>query len=716
MNSLTDREATALLGPEDGVRLAGVLPAGRPWPLGAQRDGAGLNLAVWAPDATALYLCLFDESGERELLRWRLPACTDGVWHGHLSLASDQPLVYGWRAEGPWDPAQGLRHNPAKLLLDPYARELVGRYEGELTLYQGHDRHDPRLQDTCDSAAVALKARVRAEGDGPPAAPPVPDQHRVAWADTVLCEVHVKGATRLHPQIPEALRGTYLGLSHPVMIEHWRRLGVTTLSLLPVHARADEARLQNLGLSNYWGYNTIGFFAPEPRYATRPERALDELRAMVDALHEAGLEVVLDVVYNHTAESDELGPTLSLRGLANRHYYCLPDNDRAHYVNWTGCGNCLNLSEPRVVQLVIDSLRYWVQEIGVDGFRFDLAPVLGRGADGRFDRRHSFFAAVQADPVLARVKLIAEPWDLGPGGYQLGGFPPGWAEWNDQVRDTLRRWWLRGAGDRGGFVHRFAASSAQFQHSGRAPTATVNFITAHDGFTLRDLVSYDHKHNLANGEINRDGHHHNNSWNCGSEGPTGDAQVLATRARLQRALLATLLLAQGTPMLLAGDEIGQSQHGNNNAYCQDNSVTWLDWAGADMALAGWVGGILALRRAHPALRMAHWLTGREDGRGRSDVRWRHPDGHEMSGADWSADRVDHALTIELWSASDHVLVLVNPNDADRVIVLPPGPWQREACSATGSLQAPGAVTGGVNCPARCLQVWVPAKTTTIRTV
>jgi len=650
---------------------------GSPWPLGAELVPEGVNFAVWAPDATRLEVCLFDADGAQELARHELPVCTDGVWHGCLGGAA-AGLVYGLRAHGPWDLAQGHRFNPAKVLLDPWAKSVIGRYGGapgvDLSLYLGHSEADPALPDTRDNAAVALKARVL------PPAPVVDDAERPhCSADhTVLCELHVRSTTQLHPDIPAALRGSYAALAHPAMLDHWRSLGVTSLSLLPVHARADEARLQQQGLSNHWGYSSIAFLAPEPRYwsgrpGTTPE---SECRDMVRAAHAAGLEVVLDVVFNHTGETDELGPTLSMRGLANARYYHLGTQRRDCYINWTGCGNCLNLAEPRVVELVLGSLRHWVQAYGVDGFRFDLAPVLARGRDGRFSAESGFFAALQADPVLSRTKLIAEPWDIGPGGYQLGGFPPGWSEWNDQYRDTMRAWWLRGAGDRGVFAHRFAGSSAQFHHDRRQPTASVNFITAHDGFTLRDLVTYDHKHNHANGEHNRDGHHHNSSWNCGVEGETTDPTVRALRLRLQRALLATLLLSQGTPMLLAGDEIGHSQQGNNNAYCQDNVLSWLDWAGQDTDLLATTRRLLALRRDWPALRIGQWLTGQPDPHGRTDVVWRHPDGHRLVDADWRSI-TDRALLVHLHAAAGpQVLLVFNPETDDRRCRLPANiDWQ-----------------------------------------
>lgn len=675
-----------------------VVEAGSPWPLGAEVVAHGVNVAVWAPDATRLELCLFDETGTKERSRHDLPVCTDGVWHGVL-IGAEAGLVYGLRAHGPWAPGQGHRFNPAKVLLDPWAKAVVGRYGGtpgaDLSLYLGHSEADQMFPDTRDNAAVALKARVVS-----PVVPVSEDERPRRSADeTVLCELHVRSTTMRHPDVPAALRGSYAAMAHPVVLDHWRALGVTTLSLLPVHARADEARLQQQGLSNHWGYSSIGFLAPEPRYwsgqpGSTPE---SECRDMVRAAHAAGLEVVLDVVFNHTGETDECGPTLSMRGLANARYYHLDAERRDRYVNWTGCGNCLNLAEPRVVELVIGSLRHWVQAYGVDGFRFDLAPVLARGRDGQFSAASGFFAALQSDPVLSRIKLIAEPWDIGPGGYQLGGFPPGWSEWNDQYRDTMRVWWLRGAGDRGVFAHRFAGSSAQFHHDRRQPTASVNFITAHDGFTLRDLVTYDHKHNHANGEHNRDGHHHNSSWNCGVEGPSDDADVQALRTRLQRALLATLLLSQGTPMLLAGDEIGHSQRGNNNAYCQDNDLTWLDWPGADDDLLMTTRRLLALRHEVPALRIGRWLTGQPDAQGCTDVVWWHPDGRPLGGDDW-ASNTDRVLVVCLRTATGSAaLIVFNPESEARLCRLPApaqAPWEA-AFDSTRPNAAPD-LTGPTN--------------------
>ncbi|MEY4747970.1 MAG: glycogen debranching enzyme GlgX [Pseudomonadota bacterium] len=717
------------------------LTAGLAYPLGASLGAQGANIAVWAPDASRVELCLFDARGEVEQQRLDLPACTDGVWHGHLagSPASLDGQVYGLRVHGAWAPAEGLRFNPNKVLLDPWAEEVVGQYAGDTARYHGHDARHPEQPDGHDNARAAVKGRI---------VTPLPASQRpggltppIPRAQTVIYELHVKGASMLHPEVPAALRGTYAGLAHPAMLRHFKRLGVTSLCLLPVHARADEARLQALGLTNYWGYSTLSWLAPEPRYAQKPEAVRSEFAAMVGELHAAGLEVLLDVVYNHSGETDARGPLLSLRGLANRHYYRTDPADRSRYIDWSGCGNTLNLAEPRVVELVVGSLRHWVSCYGVDGFRFDLASILGRGADGHFSGSAGFFAAVRSDPVLAGVKLIAEPWDVAPGGYQVGGFPPGWSEWNDQFRDTLRCWWLGSpaplgnrphAADRGMLAHRLAASSSQFHHSGRAPTASVNFLTAHDGYTLRDTVSYQQRHNLANGEDNRDGHQSNHSWNCGVEGPSDDGQVEQRRARLQRAMLASLLLAQGTPMLLAGDELGHSQQGNNNAYCQDNPLTWLDWSGPQAAgLIECVARLTALRRQHAALRPERWLTGRADDRGWRDVIWLHPQGHELHGADW-ADATERALAVRLIApiqradgraggyadghaaggratgalsdaeavARDEValLLLINPQPGPCNFVIPAARWQVVYCSSTPDGASPSgsaSLRGGV---------------------
>ncbi|AMO38993.1 glycogen debranching enzyme [Thauera humireducens] len=667
------------------------LAPGRPAPLGAHcvADGeqAGVNFAVWAPDATRLELCLFDDRGEHELQRHDLPCCSEGVWHGLLPGAGPG-LVYGLRAHGPWAPHQGHRFNPAKLLLDPWAQEVVGSYgrrgpgpaddaalAAELALHLGHLPKTPEQPDPRDNARHALKARVPASALYA-ARPPRP---RIARDRMVLYEIHVRSLTMRHPAIEPALRGSYAALAHPAMLAHYRELGITTLNLLPVHFRADEAALQLRGLSNHWGYSPIAWLVPETRYwSGRPGTSpAGEFRDMVDTLHAAGIEVVLDVVFNHTAETDASGPTLSLRGLANARYYHLVPGNPAHDQNWTGCGNSVKLAESRVVELVVGALRHWATHYGVDGFRFDLASTLGRDRHGNFNRDAGFFTALQADPILADLKWIAEPWDLGAGGYQLGAFPTGWMEWNDQYRDTMRAWWLRGIGDRGVFAHRLAGSSAQFHHDARAPTASINYLAAHDGFTLRDLVSYDHKHNHANGENNRDGHHHNASWNCGVEGETDNIEVNERRHRLQRALMATLLCSQGTPMLLAGDEIGHSQGGNNNAYCQDNATTWLDWAAADRDLLACTRRLLQLRHRWAALRIGRWLSPAAEATPDSaSALWLRADGTALTGGDW-AGTADRALAVRLDPGAGKgspALVLVNPEASPRRFVLPAGAW------------------------------------------
>jgi glycogen operon protein len=645
---------------------------GRGWPLGAQVEAGGVNVAVYSTHASSIELCVFDPQGLRELDRMPLPGHSGDVWHGFLRGAS-AGLVYGLRAHGPWRPEEGLRFNPHKLLLDPYAREIVGTFEWRDEHFDA-DRTQRRRMDTRDNAAHALKARVVAD-----LAPYAGQRPATPMADTVLLELHVKGYTQLHPDVPPALRGTYAGLASDAALAHLKRLGITAVSLLPVHQHLDEERLVARGLRNYWGYNTIGYFAAEPRYAAGASPR-DEFRAMVARLHAAGIEVIVDVVYNHTAESDEAGPTLSWRGLDNPSYYRLAPGDPERLENYTGCGNTLDLRHPRVLQMVMDSLRYWVRTMGVDGFRFDLAPVLGRG-DHRFELSAPFFHAVMQDPVLAGVKLIAEPWDVGPGGWQLGEFPRGWLEWNDRYRDGMRGYWL-GRTPRGEFAQRLAGSSDVFRRRHRLPVDSVNFITAHDGYTLRDLVSYEHKHNEANGEGNRDGHAHNHSWNAGVEGDTDDPAVLALRARLQRALLATLLLSQGTPMLAAGDELGHTQGGNNNPYCQDNPTTWIDWARADDALVAFTARVLHLRRELLPLG-ARWYTGRPDAQGREDLAWWEAGGSRLHGDAWSspAARAMGALIHAPGKAARPLMLLANPQADDLAFVLPPGPWQALVDSA-----------------------------------
>src|SRR5690242_7437705 len=537
---------------------------GRPYPRGATWDGEGVNFALFSANATRVELCLFDPKGRREMQRIDLIEQTDQVWHCYLPEARPG-LLYGYRVHGPYKPDEGHRFNPNKLLLDPYARSLEGplRWSDALFGYTiGHRREDLSL-DRRDSASGMPRCKVidPAFTWGEDRRPKVP------WHDTVIYELHVRGFTMQHPEVPPALRGTYAGLCSGPVIEHFKRLGVTSIELMPVHAFVDERAFVQKGLRNYWGYNTIGFFAPEARYSASGKPA--EFKTMVKSLHSAGLEVILDVVYNHTAEGNQLGPTLSFRGIDNASYYRLVGENRRYYMDFTGCGNTLNMQDPNVLQLIMDSLRYWVTEMHVDGFRFDLASALARELH-EVDRLGSFFDTIGQDPVLSQVKLIAEPWDVGSGGYQVGNFPPGWNEWNDQYRDTLRAYWKGDGGLIGDFARRFTGSSDLYEASGRKPHASINFVTAHDGFTLQDLVSYNDKHNGANGEDNRDGSNDNRAWNCGVDGPTQDPTIQRLRIQQKRNLIATLLLSQGVPMLLAGDEIGRSQRGNNNAYCQDN--------------------------------------------------------------------------------------------------------------------------------------------------
>jgi glycogen operon protein len=602
---------------------------GRPSPLGATWDGQGVNFAIFSEHATRVELCLFDSpAAASEAVRILLPEQTAHVWHGYLpDVGVGQ--VYGYRVHGPFAPDQGHRFNARKLLLDPYAKTIARA----LVSHDGVHGEEAGQRDV-DSAAVAPLASVLAssfdwEGDR---------QLRIPWRDTIVYEVHVRGFTRRHPGVPEAQRGTFAGLASPAALEHLQALGVTAVELLPVHFPIDERFLTERGRSNYWGYNTLGFFAPNPRYAASGAAgAVDEFKSMVRSLHAAGIEVILDVVYNHTAEGDQRGPTLSFRGIDNAAYYRLAD-DRRHYVDFTGCGNSLNVAHPRVLQLIMDSLRYWVLEMHVDGFRFDLASALARELL-EVDRLGSFFDIIQQDPVLSEVKLIAEPWDLGPGGYQVGNFPVLWTEWNGKYRDTVRRFWKGDGGLLGELASRLAGSSDLYQHTGRSPHASLNFITAHDGFTARDLVSYERKHNEANGEQNRDGSDHNDSWNCGWEGETQDEGIRRLRAQQQRNLLGTLLLSQGVPMLLAGDELGHTQQGNNNAYCQDSPIAWLDWELSEeqRALLKFVRELIHLRKSEPVFRRRRFFQGRPiHGSELKDLYWVRPDGLEMSHGDWSA--------------------------------------------------------------------------------
>jgi isoamylase len=600
---------------------------GRPYPLGATYDGTGTNFSLFSEAAEAVELCLFDADGAEQ--RVALTEVDGFCWHAYLPRVGVGQR-YGYRVHGPWDPASGHRCNPNKLLLDPYAKAVDGGVDWHQACFP-YSFGDPGSRNDDDSAPHVPKAVVVSPyfdwgADRPPDVP---------LHESVIYEVHVKGFTATHPDIPEALRGTYAGLAHPVAIDYLRSLGVTAVEVLPVHQFVHDYRLVEQGLRNYWGYNSIGFLAPHNEYSASGSdgQQVPEFKAMVRALHEAGIEVILDVVYNHTAEGNHLGPILSFKGIDNAAYYRLVPDDRAHYYDTTGTGNSLNMAHPHALQLIMDSLRYWVTEMHVDGFRFDLAATLARQFHD-VDRLSSFFDLVQQDPVISQVKLIAEPWDLGEGGYQVGNFPPQWSEWNGKYRDTVRDVWRGQPAVVGELASRLTGSSDLYQADSRRPSASVNFVTAHDGFTLRDLVSYNEKHNEANGEGNRDGESHNRSWNCGVEGPTDDPAVLALRARQQRNLLATLFLSQGVPMLLSGDEVGRSQGGNNNAYCQDNEVSWFDWANTDDELLAFTTELIALRRDHPVFRRRRWFQGRPL-RSTPDIVWLRPDGTEMTETDWT---------------------------------------------------------------------------------
>ena len=599
---------------------------GRPFPLGVHLRDGGANVAVYSAAADAVDLCLFDADGAET--RVPLPGRDDGIWHAFVpGLATGQ--LYGFRVHGPWDPDAGLRSNPNKLLLDPYARAISGSVTFGPAAY-GYDVDDPGQPSALDSAPVMPRS-VLVEPCDRRERGPRPDHH---LNDSVIYEIHVKGFTARHPDVPPELRGTYAGLAHPAAVGHLRRLGVTAVELLPVHHHVSEPFLAARGLTNYWGYNTIGYLAPHAGYsaavrAGRPGGEVAEFRDMVTALHEAGIEVILDVVYNHTAEGDASGPTISFRGLDNAAYYRLDPDDRSRYVDTSGCGNALNVGDPTCLRLIMDSLRYWVTEMGVDGFRFDLAPSLAR-QDGSFSRLAAFFDLVWQDPVIAQVKLIAEPWDVGQGdSYDVGRFPPGWSEWNGRFRDTVRDLWRSHDGLLPDLATRLAGSSDLYGRRRRGPDASINLVTVHDGFTLTDLVSYDHKHNEANTEHNRDGTDDNRSWNCGVEGPSTDPEVTALRDRQRRALLSTLLLARGVPLLLGGDELGRTQGGNNNAYCQDNPITWIDWSSVDASLCDFTASLIALRHAHPALRRRGYPV--DPGA----MRWFRPDGAAMTGSDWT---------------------------------------------------------------------------------
>ena len=650
------------------------LESGQPYPLGATWDGLGANFAVFSANADGIDLCLFDPSGRREIARMPLPECTDEVWHGYLPNAH-LGLLYGFRAHGRYEPEEGHRFNPHKLLLDPYARQVAGQVQWSDALFgyrvasgRGDLSYDRRDSAVAMPKAVLVDDSFSWGDDRPPQTP---------WSDTVIYEAHVRGLSMLRDDVLPHQRGTFAALAHPAFIEHVKRMGVTAVELLPVHGFVQDRYLVSQGLRNYWGYNTLSFFAPEPRYLSAGDR--NEFKVAIRRLHAAGLEVILDVVYNHTAEGSELGPTLSFRGLDNRSYYRLVKDEPRYCINDTGTGNTLNLSHPRVLQMVMDSLRYWVTHYRIDGFRFDLGVTLGREEYG-FDPGSGFFDVLRQDPVLCRVKLISEPWDIGPGGYQLGHHPPGFAEWNDRFRDNVRRFWRGDAGQRAELAARLSGSGDIFDRRARRPWASVNFIASHDGFTLKDIVSYAERHNEANGEDNRDGHSENYSANWGAEGPTDDPEIRERRARLERAMLATVYLALGTPMLLGGDEFGRTQNGNNNAYCQDNETSWIDWSlleGPDGQILADFGAALAkARHDYPLLRCRSFLYGdRELAPGITDIAWFDEKAQTPSPDDWNAAEA-RLLTLRRAAHGDDgticvMTLMLNATQEPRSFRIPP---------------------------------------------
>ena len=641
---------------------------GEPYPLGATWDGKGVNFALFSANAEKVELCLFDESGQRELKRIQLPEYTNEVWHTYLPDVRPGQL-YGYRVYGPHEPQRGHRFNHHKLLLDPYAKALVGTliWDDAHFGYRVGDPAEDLSFDTRNNARWVPKCQVvdTAFTWGEDRAP------RTEWHESIIYELHVRGFTMRYPELAEELRGTLAGLSAPAVIEYLQELGITAVELLPVHAFIDDRHLVEKGLRNYWGYNPIAFFAPEPRYLSSGK--LGEFKTFVQLFHDAGIEVILDVVYNHTAEGNHMGPTLSLRGIDNASYYRLMSGDERHYVDFTGTGNALNLHHPRVMQLVMDSLRYWVEEMHVDGFRFDLAVTVARERTA-FDSHSSFLDAVRQDPVLSRIKLIAEPWDVGEGGYQLGSFPPGWAEWNDRYRDAVRRFWKGDAELIGELGSRLTGSSDIFDKRGRRTWASINFVTAHDGFTLHDLVSYNHKHNEANLEDNRDGADDNHSWNCGFEGPSDDSAIRALRSQEKRNLLATLLLSQGVPMLLAGDEFGRTQKGNNNAYCQDNEFSWVDWASIDgdgNGLLEFVRALIRLRREHIVFHRNRFFHGSLiPGTDLCDITWVRSDGVEVGENDWREPQTRFLSFLLCGEAGNyHLTALGEPQPDDTFLVV-----------------------------------------------
>ena len=610
---------------------------GQPYPLGATWDGEGVNFALYSENATAVEICLFDnEDDGEESIRAFLPEHSHQVWHGYIPGIKPSQL-YGFRVHGPYEPENGHRYNPHKLLIDPYAKAISGVINWHHSLF-GYDFNaentDLSFSDSNGAAyipkAVVIDPSYDWEGDKLP---------RTSYHNSIIYELHVKGFTMRHPEIPEEIRGTYAALGHPVTIKYLKSLGITAVELMPVHQFVNDHHLQEKGLSNFWGYNTIGFFAPDVRYGSNPYRGahVQEFKDMVKALHKAGIEVILDVVYNHTAEGNEMGPTLSFKGIDNATYYRLVEDNKRYYMDYTGTGNTLNANLPAVLKLMMDSLRYWVLEMHVDGFRFDLAPTLARELH-EVDRLSAFFDIIHQDPVISQVKLIAEPWDIGEGGYQVGNFPPGWAEWNGKYRDCIRDYWRGSDSMLGEFAQRFTGSPDLYQDDNRRPTASINFLTAHDGFTLHDLVSYNEKHNEANGENNQDGEDHNRSWNCGVEGPTDDQGVIELRNKQKRNFLATLFLSQGVPMLVAGDELGKTQHGNNNAYCQDNEISWIDWENADKELLEYTSKLINITKSHPSFRRRRWFQGQPiKGSSLHDIAWFLPEGGLMEEHNWTED-------------------------------------------------------------------------------
>jgi len=655
---------------------------GDSYPLGATYDGAGTNFGLFSEVAQRVELCLFDDDGVES--RVDLHEVDGFVWHAYLPGVGPGQR-YGYRVHGPYDPAAGHRCNPAKLLLDPYAKAIEGGVSWGQPVFSYQFGHPDRRNNADSAPYVPRSVVINPYFDWNRERSP-----RTPYYETVIYEAHVRGLTKQHPDVPAEQRGTYLGLAHPAVIAHLRDLGVTAIELMPVHQFVTDSHLNDRGLHNYWGYNTIGFFAPHNVYSASGSRGqqVQEFKSMVRSMHEAGIEVILDVVYNHTAEGNHLGPTLSFRGIDNAAYYRLVDDDRRYYMDTTGTGNSLLMRHPHVLQMIMDSLRYWVLDMHVDGFRFDLAAALARQLS-EVDRLSAFFDLVQQDPVVSQVKLIAEPWDVGDGGYQVGNFPPLWSEWNGKYRDTIRDLWRGQHATLPEFAYRFTGSSDLYQQDSRRPVASVNFVTAHDGFTLQDLVSYDHKHNEANGEDGRDGTDDNRSWNCGHEGPTDDPAVLALRARQKRNFLATLLLSQGVPMLLAGDEMGRTQRGNNNAYCQDNEISWVNWAvddEGDLALVDYVRALIRLRAGHPVFRRRRFFRGQAIRGGRQrlgDIAWFTPLGQEMTGEDWDAGFAK-SLTVFLNGhaitepdrrgqriSDDSFLLLFNASEHDLVFALPP---------------------------------------------